>query len=186
MDYLHMRYSRFSSSQPRRYCSIIVSFVRVFRRTISYRWPIELTKRANVLATLSWLPATASKAPKLELIQFFSAGTNHIAQHPIYTDSDIPLTTASGVHGPQIAEWVIMMDLVHSHNYIELYEQQKKKEWVQKTGMKVRDSVGRRVGVLGYGSIGRQGKFSPIARQQRIPCPRIIVTLQRAHTAWRW
>jgi phosphoglycerate dehydrogenase-like enzyme len=51
-----------------------------------------------------------------------------------------------------------MMDLVHSHNYIELYESQKRKEWVQSRGMHVRDAVGRRVGVLGYGSIGRQGE----------------------------
>jgi phosphoglycerate dehydrogenase-like enzyme len=53
-----------------------------------------------------------------------------------------------------------MMDLVHSHNYIALYEQQKQKNWRQSTGMVVRDAVGRRVGVLGYGSIGRQGQFT--------------------------
>jgi phosphoglycerate dehydrogenase-like enzyme len=52
-----------------------------------------------------------------------------------------------------------MMDLIHSHNYIELYEAQKRKEWNQKKGMQVRDAVGRRVGVLGYGSIGRQGEL---------------------------
>lgn len=120
----------------------------------------ELYKRASVLATLAWLPPNASSAPKLELIQFFSAGTNHVVQHPIYTDSDIPLSTASGVHGPQIAEYVIMMDLIHSHNYIELYEAQKRKEWNQRNGLRVRDAVGRRVGVLGYGSIGRQGELN--------------------------
>lgn len=51
-----------------------------------------------------------------------------------------------------------MMDLIHNHNYIELYELQRRKEWNQATGMKATDAVGRRVGVLGYGSIGRQGK----------------------------
>lgn len=50
-----------------------------------------------------------------------------------------------------------MMDLIHKHNYIELYELQQKKEWSQPAGMKATDAVGRRVGVLGYGSIGRQG-----------------------------
>ncbi|KAF2750647.1 hypothetical protein M011DRAFT_178166 [Sporormia fimetaria CBS 119925] len=118
--------------------------------------PEDYIKRAKILATLSWLPSSASAAPNLELIQFFSAGTNHVASHPIYTDSDIPLATQSGIHGPQIAEWVIMMDLIHSHKYIEFYEAQKRKEWDQKRGMKVKDAVGRRVGVLGYGSIGRQ------------------------------
>jgi phosphoglycerate dehydrogenase-like enzyme len=50
-----------------------------------------------------------------------------------------------------------MMDLVHSHSYTKLYDNQKKKLWDQKVGMNVSDRVGKRVGVLGYGSIGRQG-----------------------------
>ena len=50
-----------------------------------------------------------------------------------------------------------MMDLVHSHSYTTLYDNQKKKIWDQKVGMNVSDRVGKRVGVLGYGSIGRQG-----------------------------
>jgi phosphoglycerate dehydrogenase-like enzyme len=118
---------------------------------------IETIVNAKYLATLFWLPETASAIPSTKLIQFFSAGTNHVASHPIYTDSKIPLCSANGVHGPQIAEWVIMMDLVHSHSYTKLYDNQKNKIWDQKVGMNVSDRVGKRVGVLGYGSIGRQG-----------------------------
>jgi lactate dehydrogenase-like 2-hydroxyacid dehydrogenase len=106
-----------------------------------------------------WLPENGKAAPSLKFIQFFSAGTNHVAQHPIYTDSKIPLCSANGVHGPQIAEWVIMMDLVHSHKFPKLYDLQKEKTWNQKAGMDISDRVGKRVGILGYGSIGRQGMF---------------------------
>jgi lactate dehydrogenase-like 2-hydroxyacid dehydrogenase len=106
-----------------------------------------------------WLPEEAKAAPNLKFIQFFSAGTNHVAQHPIYTDSKIPLCSANGVHGPQIAEWVIMMDLVHSHRFPKLYDLQKEKTWNQQAGSNVSDRVGKRVGILGYGSIGRQGKL---------------------------
>jgi phosphoglycerate dehydrogenase-like enzyme len=119
---------------------------------------LDLTTRASYLATLFWLPKDGKALPNAELIQFFSAGTNHVAQHPIYTDSKIPLCSANGVHGPQIAEWVVMMDLVHSHRFPRLYDLQKEKTWSQKEGMNVSDRVGKRVGVLGYGSIGRQGK----------------------------
>ncbi|KAF2271945.1 NAD(P)-binding protein [Westerdykella ornata] len=118
--------------------------------------PDDLTARAVVLATLSWLPKTPEQAPNLKLIQCFSAGTNHLAAHPIYQTTNIPLTTVSGIHGPQIAEWVIMMDLIHSHKYLDFYEAQQRCEWSQARGMKIRDKVGKTVGVLGYGSIGRQ------------------------------
>jgi lactate dehydrogenase-like 2-hydroxyacid dehydrogenase len=120
----------------------------------------DITSRATYVATLFWLPKDAKAIPNTKLIQFFSAGTNHISQHPIYTDSKIPLCSANGVHGPQIAEWVIMMDLVHSHSFPKLYDLQKEKAWKQREGMNVSDRVGKRVGILGYGSIGRQGMSS--------------------------
>ncbi len=120
--------------------------------------PPDLPSKASYIATLFWLPLTANDIPKTKLIQFFSAGTNHVAKHPIYTDSKIPLCSANGVHGPQIAEWVVMMDLVHSHKYTALYDLQKERVWNQRAGMNVSDRVGKRVGILGYGSIGRQGR----------------------------
>jgi hypothetical protein len=138
---------------------------RVFKhaQTVQFRvlkltYHTDTIKRATYIATNSWLPPTPASAPNLKFIQFSSAGVNHISKHPIYTDTKIPLLSANGVHGPQIAEWVIMMDLIHHHNYVALYEQQRRKEWLSKTGMGVVDRVGRRVGILGYGSIGRQGK----------------------------
>jgi phosphoglycerate dehydrogenase-like enzyme len=118
----------------------------------------EILKRTTYLSTLFWLPPSPASTPNLKFIQFFSAGINHVANSPYYTDSKIPLLSANGVHGPQIAEWVVMMELVHHHNYVKLYEQQKEKKWLQMTGMATVDRVGKRVGILGYGSIGRQGE----------------------------
>ncbi|KAL9102919.1 MAG: hypothetical protein Q9163_001979 [Psora crenata] len=121
--------------------------------------PPEIYHDVTILVTFSTLPLP-SQAPNLRLIHFLSAGTNHIAHHPIYTSTDITLTTSSGIHGPQIAEWVILTALAHSHHYNLLHDWQRAKKWGKSANEKVlrslRDQTCQRLGVLGYGSIGRQ------------------------------
>ncbi|KAL8686983.1 MAG: hypothetical protein Q9218_006716 [Villophora microphyllina] len=123
--------------------------------------PSEIFHDATLLITLSALPPTPQDCPKLELIHFTSAGTNHVANSPIYTDTTIPLTTSSGIHGPQIAEWVVLTALASSHHYALLESWQQKHSWGKdQRGLgllrNIHDRVGQRLGVLGYGSIGRQ------------------------------
>ena len=43
-------------------------------------------------------PAGPAQAPDLRWIQLHMAGVNSLQEHPFYRDSDIPLTTTSGVH----------------------------------------------------------------------------------------
>jgi phosphoglycerate dehydrogenase-like enzyme len=77
---------------------------------------------------------------------------------PLYRDSNIPFTTSSGIHGPQIAEWVVMNILAHAHSLKTLLQWQRDHHWGNARNLKpVRDAVNTRLGVLGYGSIGRQG-----------------------------
>jgi len=64
-----------------------------------------------------------------------------------------------------------MMDLVHSHNLPRLLDLQKEKKWNQKEGMEVSDRVGKRVGILGYGSIGRQGECTGFSCIASLLCP---------------
>ncbi|KAI9840551.1 MAG: hypothetical protein M1837_001531 [Sclerophora amabilis] len=119
--------------------------------------PRELYNSATILATLVALPPAPSDAPLLRYIHFFSAGTNHVSDHPIYTDTDITLTTSSGIHGPQISEWVLMTASGHSHMFRELLDFQRRKRWDKTDHFRsIHDMVGQRLGVLGYGSIGRQ------------------------------
>ncbi|KAI9806997.1 MAG: hypothetical protein M1833_002655 [Piccolia ochrophora] len=119
--------------------------------------PPEFFESGTILATLWALPATQGDAPNLRLIHFFSAGVDHVVDNPIYRDSDITLTTSSGIHGPQIAEWVVMTALASGHKLSKLLAWQRERHWgsLQELGP-VRDNVGQRLGVLGYGSIGRQ------------------------------
>lgn len=119
-------------------------------------------EEATILATLSALPSSPKIAPNLKFIHLFSAGSDHVQKTPIYKGSNIPITTSSGIHGPQIAEWVIMEILCHSHKEKQLIEWQKEHKWGSHKDIKwVKDSVGQRLGVLGYGSIGRQSECFP-------------------------
>ena len=122
--------------------------------------PADIWDDISIIFTFNALPEKPSDSPKLQLLQLMSAGSNHIQNHPIYTDTDVTIATASGIHGPQIAEWVIMTGLVQSHHYNLLHDFQKKHEWGKKgpgdAHLQVRDWVGQRIGILGYGSIGRQ------------------------------
>lgn len=117
----------------------------------------ETWKKVTILVTLTTLPPNTTIAKNLKLIHLASAGANHIANSPIWKETDITLTNSSGVHGPQIAEWVIMQILSHAHKEKLLVEWQKQHKWGKHTEVGfVRDSVGQRLGVLGYGAIGRQ------------------------------
>ena len=130
------------------------------RNHLGHEVPEYLWKDVTVLCTYFTFPKVVADAPNLEFVHLVSAGSNQVQHEPLYTDSEIPITTSSGIHGPQIAEWAIMTRLVASHKYNQLYELQKKHQW-GKTGLDddyhhVFDLVGQRLGVLGYGSIGRQ------------------------------
>lgn len=125
--------------------------------------PPSLFASATALCTLSVLPANPRvDAPRLKWVHFLSAGVNWLPDHPIYKDTpNVILTTSSGVHGPQIAEWVLMTRLAHSHKYNALRDLQRQHKWFRDDedapGLgTVSDVVGQRIGILGYGSIGRQ------------------------------
>ena len=126
-------------------------------KAIAEALPTNVYKDVTILCTFAAFPEKKKEAEKLEVVQLLSAGSNQIQKHWIWDEKDIAVCTASGIHGPQIAEWVVMTALVHTHSYKKLYDLQKRHEWGRLPGNKeMRDRVGLRLGVLGYGSIGRQ------------------------------
>lgn len=97
----------------------------------------------------------------LKLVHLLSAGVDHFVHHPLFTQTNIPITTSSGIHGPTISEWVLMSLLVISRSYKKMYELQKEHKWGQANqDFPIPDDwVGKRVGIAGYGSIGRQSTY---------------------------
>ncbi|PYH91322.1 hypothetical protein BO71DRAFT_460263 [Aspergillus ellipticus CBS 707.79] len=119
--------------------------------------PSVIARKATLLATFSNLPAPED-ATQIKIIHVFSAGLDHLLSHPIVTSTSIPLTSSSGIHGPPIAEWTIMNWLVASRRFLYTHANQQRHAWEKEEGFmeSLHDQVGKTVGILGYGSIGRQ------------------------------
>ncbi|GKU22037.1 unnamed protein product [Fusarium langsethiae] len=98
------------------------------------------------------------QVPHLQYIQLTSAGADHLIKTPIFTNTKIPICTANGVHGPQIAEWIIGTYLSHRLRLREYSKFQDQGRWhrISDDPEDATDTAGKRIGILGYGSIGRQ------------------------------
>ncbi|TDZ33049.1 D-2-hydroxyacid dehydrogenase [Colletotrichum spinosum] len=98
----------------------------------------------------------AERMSNVRLVQLTSAGTDKWHNHPIYKKPDVPFCTTNGCHPPQIAEWVIGSWLASQHHFQRYTENQKQGFWEGPMAVDFEDSVGLRMGILGYGAIGRQ------------------------------
>lgn len=96
-------------------------------------------------------------APELKWIQLLSAGADRALNGPL-RDASLPVTTASGIHATPIAEYVIASMLAYSHRLHVAMRAQLKRQWIrQGEFMATMDELrGKTLGVLGYGSIGRE------------------------------
>ncbi|EGC41233.1 dehydrogenase [Histoplasma capsulatum var. duboisii H88] len=137
---------------------IRVSYFRQQRETqVHGAVPKDLLNSATILCMLHYAPILED-IPNVKFVHIVSAGMDRYLSHPLLTDTEIDLTTTSGIHGPPTAEWVVMNWLVSSKMYDQTSEWQRKHIWTHNQSLmdKMEDHVGKRVGILGYGSIGRQ------------------------------
>lgn len=119
--------------------------------------PEKLWKKVEVLYTNYILP-TPEQAPNLRWIQFHWAGIDKLVDSPILEKEDLVATTLSGANASQVAEYVIAMMLALGHRLPDLHSHQQRSEWPTDrwkrfTPVELRGST---VGIVGYGSIGRQ------------------------------
>lgn len=117
----------------------------------------EVWKRVEVLYTNRVLPEP-EQAPNLRWIQFHWAGLDHALDNPILHQEGLAVTSMSGASAPQMAEHAVMMMLALGHHLPDVFAHQKKADWPSGrwelfNPLEIRDST---VGIVGYGSIGRQ------------------------------
>lgn len=117
----------------------------------------DLWRQTDVLYTGGILPMP-EQAPNLKWIQFHSAGINRHFDAPILQQPGIIATTLSGAHAPQMGEYVLMMMLALGHNLPDMLAQKGKANWPRDRFERFSPTElgGRSVGIVGYGSIGRE------------------------------
>jgi phosphoglycerate dehydrogenase-like enzyme len=118
--------------------------------------PPQLLARAEVLYTMRIVPPP-EQAPNLKWIQFHTAGLDHFAGAPILARG-VRFTSMSGASATQIAEYVVMMLLALGHRLPDLVRAQAAHEWPRDKWERFapRELRGSTVGIVGYGSVGRE------------------------------
>lgn len=119
--------------------------------------PPETWSRTEVLYTGHILPEL-EQVPALRWIQFHFAGIDRYVSEPLLQKDGLLVTTLSGAAAAQIAEYVLTMLLALGHKIPALAASQKKAEWPKDRFERFEpfELRGKTIGILGYGSIGRQ------------------------------
>ena len=117
----------------------------------------EVWERTEVLYTDRILPDPAL-VPNLRWLQFHFAGVDFALDSPLLRKPDLQVTTLSGAAAPQMAEYALSMMLVLGHQLPALSLNQTRAEWPRARWDRFspRELRGSTVGLIGYGSIGRE------------------------------
>jgi phosphoglycerate dehydrogenase-like enzyme len=117
----------------------------------------EIWEHVEILYTDRLTPLPNS-VPKLKWVQYHYAGVDHVASAPLLHDPRITITTISGAASPQVAEHAMMMMLALGHKIPDLHALQAKSEWPRDRWERLKpvELRGSTVGLVGYGSIGRE------------------------------
>jgi len=121
--------------------------------------PDERWHKVDVLYTQNVLP-DPEDVPHLKWVQLNSAGVDVLLTHPIFDKNDVLFTSMSGVMASQVAEYVLMAILAMGQKLPKIMQHQRGHQWPERgevwqglLPIELRHST---VGILGYGSIGRQ------------------------------
>lgn len=101
---------------------------------------------------------TPEQAPRLRWIQLHSAGIERSLSQPIVRAEDVEVTSASGMHAVNMAEFALGMILAFNYKIPTMLEYQGRAEWPprQYEIYSPRTLRGKTLGIAGYGSIGRE------------------------------
>ena len=117
----------------------------------------EIWKRTEVLYAARQLP-DAKMVPNLKWYQSHFVGIEEDWTGNILNLPDIVVTTMSGAAAPQVAEYTVAMLMALGHRLPDLMANQREAGWPDRRWERFEplELRGSTVGILGYGSIGRE------------------------------
>ncbi|MFC7073327.1 D-2-hydroxyacid dehydrogenase [Halovenus rubra] len=110
----------------------------------------ESLQSADIVTGFELSPEDLEHAENLELFGCVFAGTGHL-ELDAFKQRDIAVTNASGVHGPNISEYVIGAMIHHAKRFGRAHRQQERREW---RSYKTDDLHNSTVTIVGLGAIG--------------------------------
>jgi phosphoglycerate dehydrogenase-like enzyme len=119
--------------------------------------PVDVWKKVEVLYTDVVLP-DPSMVPALHWLQFHFAGIDFLADAPLVQQAQVTVTTLSGAAAPQLAEYAVTMMLALGHHMSDIFKNQNQRDWPHDRSERFGplELRGSTVGIVGYGSIGRE------------------------------
>ncbi|WP_053948671.1 D-2-hydroxyacid dehydrogenase [Halolamina sediminis] len=111
----------------------------------------ELIESARVVAGFNVDPEMLDRAANLELFACSYAGTGHLPMEAL-EEAGVAVTNASGVHGPNISEYVIGALISLARDFPRAARQQEERVWQSFGSQELYDST---VTVVGMGAIGQ-------------------------------
>jgi phosphoglycerate dehydrogenase-like enzyme len=118
--------------------------------------PEELLDSVEILYTMYTLPEP-DQVPGLRWIQAHTTGIDQFHGHSLL-DSDVILTSMSGSSAPQMAEFALMCVLALGHRLPQIMGSTAEEQWAEGrySRFEPHELFNSTVGILGYGSIGRE------------------------------
>ena len=138
-------------------------------------WPEGRVSEAEIHYTTDRI-LRPEQAPNLRWVQSHWAGINNFVDTPLWL-GDWLLTTTSGIHAPNMGQYVLAQILAWAHRVPRWQRTQAEGAWPQgrREAFVPDELAGRTLGIIGYGSIGRE-----VARLARAFNMTILVTKRDA------
>ena len=111
----------------------------------------ELLETAPVAVGIRFDESQLETAENLRLFACAYAGTGHLPVDA-FEERGVAVTNASGVHGPNIAEYVVGAIVTYTRDFKRAWRQQEERHWASYRGDEL---MGSTVTVVGLGAIGR-------------------------------